>query len=229
MKTFVIGDIHGAYRAMLQCFERSGFNYAKDHLISLGDVCDRYPQVDSCIDELLKVKHLDYIIGNHDLWTLGWAIKGIKENLWLRQGGKQTIESYHGRLMPQSHIDFLKNACYYLELNDRLFIHGGFDPEKPLAAQDREGFPWDRKLIQLAYKVSQIRPDYQLGNYKEIYVGHTPTKTFGALEPLKLCNVWALDTAAGWKGKLTIMDVDTKEYWQSDPTSKLYPNATLRR
>ena len=39
MKTFVIGDIHGAYKALLQCFERSGFDYEKDHLIVLGDVC----------------------------------------------------------------------------------------------------------------------------------------------------------------------------------------------
>jgi serine/threonine protein phosphatase 1 len=40
MRTFAIGDIHGAYKAMMQCFERSGFDYKKDHLIVMGDVCD---------------------------------------------------------------------------------------------------------------------------------------------------------------------------------------------
>ncbi len=32
MKTFAIGDIHGAYKAMIQCFERSKFDYKKDRL-----------------------------------------------------------------------------------------------------------------------------------------------------------------------------------------------------
>jgi serine/threonine protein phosphatase 1 len=38
-----------------------------------------------------------------------------------------------------------------------------------------------------------------------------------------------MDTGAGWAGKLTIMDVQTKEYWQSDPVQSLYPDAVPRR
>ena len=52
MRTFAIGDIHGAYKALVQCFERSGFDYENDRLIVLGDVCDGYPEVKQCIDEL---------------------------------------------------------------------------------------------------------------------------------------------------------------------------------
>lgn len=37
-REFVIGDIHGAYRALRQCLTRSDFNYDHDHLICLGDV-----------------------------------------------------------------------------------------------------------------------------------------------------------------------------------------------
>jgi len=33
VKTFAIGDIHGACRAMMQCFERARFDYKKDRLI----------------------------------------------------------------------------------------------------------------------------------------------------------------------------------------------------
>jgi serine/threonine protein phosphatase 1 len=73
MRTFVIGDIHGAYKALLQCFARAGFNYDRDRLIVLGDVCDGYWEVRQCIDELLKVKNFDLVIGNHDLWALDWA------------------------------------------------------------------------------------------------------------------------------------------------------------
>ena len=38
-----------------------------------------------------------------------------------------------------------------------------------------------------------------------------------------------MDTGAGWNGKLTIMDVDTEEYWQSDLVESLYPNETNAR
>ena len=63
MRTIVIGDIHGTYKALLQCFERSGFNRIKDRLIVIGDVCDGYPDVRQCIDEFLKVKHCGHWIG----------------------------------------------------------------------------------------------------------------------------------------------------------------------
>ena len=61
MKTFVIGDIHGTYKALLQCFERSGFDYKRDRLVLIGDVCDGYPDVVECFDELLKIDNLNFI------------------------------------------------------------------------------------------------------------------------------------------------------------------------
>ena len=229
MKTFVIGDIHGTFKALIQCFKRSGFDYQKDRLIVLGDVCDRYAQVDLCFDELLKIRHCDYIIGNHDLWALDWALKGIKEEIWLSQGGVDTIKSYAGSAMPQAHIDFLKDAVSYLVLKDKIFVHGGFDPGKPITGQDKNNFVWDRTLIDYARQIDSINPDYQLSEFKEIYLGHTPTTRFYSTKPLKLCNVWDMDTGAGWGGKLTMMDVETKDFWQSDVTSELYPSVELRR
>jgi serine/threonine protein phosphatase 1 len=229
MKTFVIGDIHGAYKALIQCFQRSGFDRDKDRLIVLGDICDGFAQVDRCIKELLKIKHCYCIVGNHDQWALKWAETGREDNSWLSQGGRGTIESYGGKTMPQAHIDFLKKATYWFESDGKIFMHGGFDFLKPLAAQDNEEFIWNRSLIDQALKANAINPDYQLSEFKEIYVGHTPTVKFDSITPLKLCNVWDMDTAAGWGGKLSIMDVNTKEYWQSDSTSELYPDILPRR
>lgn len=225
MKTFVIGDIHGAYGALLQCFERCGFDHTKDRLIVLGDVCDGYPEVKQCIDELLKIEHCDYIIGNHDLWALDWGRVGWKEDVWLNQGGRNTIASYEGKPMLKKHIEFLSNANLWLELEDKLFVHAGFEPDKAMREQDRFLLVWDRELVQEAYKASKIDPNYQFGPFKEIYLGHTTTQTFGSALPLKLCNVWAMDTGAGWSGRLTIMDVHTNKYWQSDLTPNLYPNS----
>jgi serine/threonine protein phosphatase 1 len=32
-----------------------------------------------------------------------------------------------------------------------------------------------------------------------------------------------VDTGAAFKGRLTALDIQTKEFWQSDPVWKLYP------
>ncbi len=45
---------------------------------------------------------------------------------------------------------------------------------------------------------------------------------YNTLEPIHACNIWNIDTGAGWSGKLTIIDVDSKKYWQSDLTPDIY-------
>lgn len=230
MKTFAIGDIHGAHKALVQCLKRSGFDYEKDRLIALGDVCDGFPQVKECIDELLKIRHCDYIIGNHDLWALDWAVHGDKPTIWVSQGGRQTLESYAGGPMPKAHVDFLKHAHLWVEYNNKLFVHGGIDPNRKIEKHDVQFLAWDRSLVESAWNKSQKDPKYKFSRYDEIFVGHTTTqwvavgkaKMDPGTTPIFLCNVVMLDTGAGWSGKLTIMDVDSHEYWQSDATPELY-------
>ena len=91
-RKFVIGDIHGAYLALMQCFNKAKFDYKSDTLICLGDVCDGWPEVSQSIRELLKIKHLVYILGNHDHWTLKWFTTGETPDVWIMQGGDATIE-----------------------------------------------------------------------------------------------------------------------------------------
>ena len=222
MKTFVIGDIHGAHKALLQCLSRSGFDREKDRLIVLGDVCDVYPEVRECIDELIALKHCDFIIGNHDLWALDWATRGLKPAMWLEQGGDATIRSYGGGPMPAEHVNFLNKAHPWLEIDGRAFVHAGFDPDRPLKGQSLTVLAWDRGLLRRALELGEVGRDHQIGCYKEIFLGHTPIGVLHDSVPHHVCNVWAMDTGAGWSGPLTIMDVDTKEYWQSDPTPSLY-------
>ncbi|HEY5593266.1 MAG TPA: hypothetical protein VIK55_19900 [Paludibacter sp.] len=50
----------------------------------------------------------------------------------------------------------------------------------------------------------------------------------GNTTPQKNCNVWNLDTGGGWEGKITIMNVDNEEFWQSDKCSNLYPEIAGR-
>jgi serine/threonine protein phosphatase 1 len=225
MRTFVIGDIHGAHKALVQCFERSGFDRTQDRLIALGDVCDGWPEVKAAIDELLKIKHLVYVLGNHDQWALDWGRDGRRERIWLKQGGENTIRSYNGEMMTDEHVQFLSEAKLYFEEDLRLFVHAGIDPVLPLDAQDADTFLWDRRLIMEAFQKSQREPQAHFGPFRDIFLGHTPTLNFYVDKPMRLCNIWALDTGAGWDGgRLTIMNLETKEFWQSDQAQFLYPN-----
>ncbi len=223
-RTFVIGDIHGAYPALKQCLDISEFDYYSDRLICLGDVCDGWPQVKESVDELLKIRHLIYIMGNHDEWALNWFQTGIVKELWKSQGGKSTISSYEGKI-PESHINLLQTARdFYLD-NNRLFVHGGIEPGIPIEKQNREIFLWNRSLVQIAAYLTANDKCTDLGSFSEIYVGHTPTLNFSSIVPLMLCNVWLMDTGAGWHGgHLSMMDINSRKLFRSDPVNLFYPD-----
>jgi serine/threonine protein phosphatase 1 len=225
MRRFAIGDIHGAHRAMLQCLERSGFDYEKDLLISLGDICDGWPEVHQVFDELLRIENLKVILSNHDQWAFQWMKMNWQGEEWTSQGGDATIESYGGDRtnVPEEHCRLLQKAPLYLEMDGKLFVHGGIDPSRGMTSQDPDVLLWDRRLLHQAVQIHQKNPQHVFGSWKDIFIGHTTTEVYGQIEPLHVCNVRALDTGGGWSGKLTLMDIDSYEYWQSDRVPNLYP------
>ena len=236
MKTYCLGDVHGTYKALMQCFERAGFNYNEDRLIVLGDVVDGYPETKECINELKKIKDLVYVIGNHDQWVLSWMNSGITQPIWITQGGDNTIKSYGGQSgVPESHRKFLRTAYLYYEQDNKLFVHAGVDPnQKDIKKQRPDLLVWDRQLIQSAWQKEHQKRDWKVMDYDKIFIGHTTTQWFKKdgkeiLEPIFACNIINLDTGAGWSGKLTIMDIDTYEYWQSDTVIKLYGSEQGRK
>lgn len=224
-RTFVIGDIHGAYRALRQCLERASFDYENDHLISLGDVCDGWPDTKQCIDELLKIKHLIYVLGNHDVWALEWMTLRFADTHWLGQGGAATVRSYQDDI-PSQHILFLQEALPYYLFENRLFVHAGIDPFVPLERQDLTIFLWDRNLANTVLSDYAMARENKIMDYDEVYIGHTPIPYH---HPIYSSGVWMMDTGAGWSGVLSMMNIDTKEIITSDPVPTLYPGVTGRK
>lgn len=224
-RTFVMGDIHGAYRALRQCFSRSEFDYEKDELIFLGDVTDGWPETRAAIDELLKVRNLVYILGNHDYWTLSWMQHGEAEDIWLSQGGKATVDSY-AEGVPPDHMKLLSDAVPYYISDNRLFVHAGIDPKLPLEEQDAQIFLWDRTLVRTALYLHSRDINAHITKFDEVYVGHTPV---AGGKPIHACELWLMDTGAGWSGVLSMMNIGTKEVFFSDPVPELYPGVAGRR
>jgi serine/threonine protein phosphatase 1 len=223
-----MGDIHGAHRALVQCFERSGFNDKEDLLICLGDLCDGWPDVDKVFEELLKIQNLVLILGNHDQWLLDWFISGDVPDIWLMQGGDITISSLKGGIT-SSQRNLLENARLYYILDKNLFVHGGFLPDIPIEQQDKKIFLWDRSLVKAALSHRQHGEEVRLTPFDMVYVGHTPTFNFNESNPIITNGVCLMDTGAGWPGGvLTLMNIDTRECFSSDMVSELYNNCKGR-
>jgi serine/threonine protein phosphatase 1 len=224
-RTFVIGDIHGAYRALIQCLVKSEFDNDKDHLICLGDVCDGWPETKRCIAQLLRINHLTYILGNHDTWLKKWMKSDVIENIWYVQGGEASIMSYAGEPVPKSHLEFLERAVLYYENENRLFVHAGIDKDMPLREQGEETFLWDRTLARQALNAYKKDVSEKITQFDEVYIGHTPISD---AQPIFAGGVWLMDTGAGWTGVLSMMNIETKEIFTSDPVSSLYPGVKGR-
>lgn len=220
MKTFAIGDIHGASRALFQCLERSGFDYENDRLVVLGDIVDGWPETPQCIEELLKIRHLVVIMGNHDKWADDWFKFGAEPDIWTSQGGQATIDAYrrHPDLLEKHHDFFSRVYYYFIDEDRRLYIHGGFRLFLSIQKQSPEVLMWDRDLA-----IDALRGPVNVPDYREVFLGHTTTERV-SLEPVISGNVILLDQGAGWNGKLSMMNVVTKEFWQSDLVWKLYPD-----
>ena len=220
---YVIGDIHGESAKLIECLELVSFDYETDTLISLGDVVDRGPDSYGCIEVLLKVKNLIAIRGNHDDAWFDYLKTGTQDFLW-NQGAKETYFSYYNHgISPEVHFDFFaKQVYYYIDEENRLFTHGGFNRHFLIDEhKDLEILLWDRDLLMAARSYESMRdktyPFKMKDQFKEVFVGHTPVQYFeNTNEPRLYANVWDLDTGCG-KGAfpLTIMNVETKEYKQS--------------
>jgi serine/threonine protein phosphatase 1 len=190
----------------------------------LGDVCDGWPETKQAIDELLKIENLTYIFGNHDYWTLEWMREGVDDEVWVDQGGKATIQSYEGGV-PIEHIEFLERAVPYLKFNNSLFVHAGIDWRIPVEKQTMQTFLWDRKFAQMAMTLQLKSAHGNLTGFDEVYIGHTPITA----PPQRMCEVWFMDTGAGWSGKLSMMNIETKEIFMSDEVPTLYPGVEGRK
>ena len=237
-RRFITTDSHGAYRALKQCLDLVKFDYEQDELYFLGDSVDGWSQSRESLDLLLSIKHLIYILGNHDDWVRQYYNGIIKEQdrkCWLEHGGIATQESYFNLAMDRDHLRLLERAhIYYLTGDNKLLVHAGVHPETPLEDHHPESFYWNRFFIQNAYHLAKQKTPVFYPEYEHIYLGHTPTTSFRGkddnplqldfTQPMLLGNVWALDTGAAFSGRLTLMDMDTHEYVQSEVVRRLYPD-----
>lgn len=209
-RLMAVGDIHGRIEALKEVLEMGKFDYEKDKLIILGDVVDGGEDTYEVVEELLKIKHKVFVRGNHDQWFMDWYNIGKELPIWWHQGGLYTAKSYkfNYKNVPESHKELFESSVFYHIEDEMLFVHGGFNPERPIEIQHPETLMWDRTLIEFARK--NVIP-----NFKRVFIGHTTTQFYGSMVPLEFNNLTLLDTGAGWNGTLCLFDITYNIYWIS--------------
>ncbi len=240
MKTYVVGDIHGGLRALEQVLEKVQ-PISSDRFIFLGDYVDGWSHAAETVSFLIqfsKKYECVFIRGNHDYLMHRYLRHNDNNPLWLAHGGEASRKSYGllSEAQKQEHIHFYENLVnYHLDSQNRLFVHAGFTNVNGINYEYFKNLVfWDRTLWEVARALDpaipkdDLRYPQRLLLYKEIYIGHTPVTRMGSTVPLNFANLWNIDTGAAFKGPLTIFDIDTKEYWQSDPVYTLYPAETGR-
>ena len=235
MNTWVFGDVHGNVEKLRQCLSKINLQKG-DTIIGLGDYVDRGVCSYEVVELLLSLEK-DYnciwLRGNHDQCFLQGFDKG-DFTLW-NQGCRETVQSYRRNLklgetdnttltisqLPETHFEFFDNLkYYYIDKENRLFVHAGINRHHSIEDLDYNADDvclWDRDFINSArsYYESDLGKFKTKDDFKEIFVGHTPTQCFGEDKPMQFERIYLLDTGCGKGGELTIMNVETKQYYQS--------------
>jgi len=236
MRKLVIGDIHGGLKALKEILEKINL-ITTDQLIFLGDYVDGWSESPQVIDYLIQLNenyNCVFIKGNHDDLLLNYLKTKTYNEEWFKHGGQSTVNAYKKVTTSQlqKHIYFLENLLdFFIDGENRLFIHAGFTNLKGVDFEYfKPLFYWDRTLWETALS---LNPNLSIDDalypprlkiYREIYIGHTPVTRINQTIPVNKSCIWNIDTGAAFKGPLTVLDVETKEYWQSQPLNLLYPN-----
>lgn len=226
---YAVGDVHGMADALAEINRRIAEDARhrgaeRNVLIYVGDYVDRGPKsfevVDMLVDDPLQGFETHFLKGNHEDFLLKFLdTRGGGGDLWLRNGGRETLESYGldvGALigggidfsalaaafrdaMPPDHLAFLRGLELLHKEGDYVFAHAGVRPGVPLDSQDPADLLWIREGF--------LDCESDLGLV--VVHGHTISR-----EPDVRHNRIGIDTGAFMSGHLTclVLQGDRREW-----------------
>ena len=211
-KYIAIGDIHGCIRSLAALLETlSAFD--ERVFVFVGDYIDRGPDSKGVIELLSDFSNSHeciFVRGNHEQMMLD-AIHSGNFDLWLVNGGQETIRSYNATInrftIPPDHKKFLEETRYYHNTPDYLFVHGGIPPDLSVkeALQNRnllQEFIWFRHHLEIEQNIWE----------KKVVFGHTPMS-----EPINENQKIGIDTGCVYSymdtfSKLTAIKLPEEEF-----------------
>ncbi len=178
---WVIPDVHGHLITLKSMVEDRIALSKADSLYFLGDYIDRGPDSRGVIDYIINLQDsgydVNYIRGNHEDYCIrAWEddqkrflFRSPIEKDWRKNGGNRTMESFGAkrpRDISKFYIDWMKNAKYFIELEDYILVHAGLNFKIDNPFEDTRSMMWIR----------DFRVDKNKVGGKKIIHGHVPVE-----------------------------------------------------
>lgn len=214
---YVVGDIHGKYELLMNELKLLDFDFKKDRLFSVGDIIDRGEDSQKCL-ELIYEDWFIPIQGNHEDIMFNCTLYKYDEETfnalnynWFKNGGGWYI------FLPNYEKNEIFYTIKYAHENMPLMIQLNF-PNKKIGIVhsnilgDWSDFKKNINHHNYQYKALWNRDRFDnklkdvVSNVDFVYTGHCIVN-----EPLKLGNVFCIDTGSYHTNNLTIINL-TKLY-----------------
>ena len=176
-RVYAIGDIHGRSDLLRRLHAMILEDAAPDSpdaadlrkvVVYVGDYVDRGPDsagvIGMLIEEPLQGFESHPLKGNHEDMMIRFLESGEGGEMWMFNGGRDTLDSYgiglsdlsqflddrealaqaFGNAVPESHRAFLDGLRLYHREGDYLFVHAGMRPGVALEDQNEQDLIWIR-------------------------------------------------------------------------------------
>ncbi|AUJ58707.1 symmetrical bis(5'-nucleosyl)-tetraphosphatase [Coxiella-like endosymbiont of Amblyomma americanum] len=126
MSTYVIGDVHGCFRELIELLDLVHFDSVKDRLYFVGDIVNRGP---NSLEVLRFIKSLHtpiVVLGNHDLLLLILGYDLAPENAY-----KHTLHDILKTVDKMELLEWLRYCplVHYEKNNNAFLVHAGLPPQ----------------------------------------------------------------------------------------------------
>jgi serine/threonine protein phosphatase 1 len=182
---WVIGDIHGFSVTFDNLVDMLNLS-KEDRVVVVGDLIDRGPDSYNVVKIVQADSRIYSTKGNHEqMMVEGFIPKGISHNLeanlWLRNGGIETIASYiraftnfageEDTTALEQEISedkkWMNSLPTHIILDKWRLVHAGYDPRTDLDEQGEAEHLWIRTPFH--------NSDMPIDTLRTVVFGHTPT------------------------------------------------------
>lgn len=212
-RDFAVGDIHGHFARLQKAIEQLGFNPLCDRLFSVGDLIDRGPQSEECL-QWLDQPWFFAVQGNHEVLAiqLDAGIPLDEDNYrnsggaWLLDASAQKRRLYAQRFCQMPIAMEVETAQGLIGL-----VHADcpFTSWRLLRAYLRGELPRDKRTDEICQwsRTRLKRNDRRgVGDVRAMIVGHTPLRV-----PKRLGNVYHIDTAGWSEGYFSFVELGSMQ------------------
>lgn len=220
-RDYIVGDIHGNFTKLENHLKSIGFNNENgDRLFSVGDLVDRGPESEMCIDWVSKDWFFP-VQGNHEDMAIRWPNGHMDKDNYIANGGMWNVNNDKSKSKVIS--DVLSLLPIAIEIETLSGLVGIVHADCPAKVwQDFIDVLEDKELtkrhVQTAIDAAMwsrlrienrnIIPPENVEGVRAVIVGHTPLQS-----PTWVGNVFHIDTA-GWHPNgygFTVIDAETLE------------------